>query len=133
MTDQTPSVRVEPLLGYPALLMTFEHQVIKEEMEAAFAEVHAAQEGADRKLFLVLDLTKNPQLEVLEVVTAAVPVFRHPRSAKWLIIGQSGLGHVIESKLATLSRRTSDVLWFETEAEAYDYLRMIDEISGRRG
>lgn len=133
MTDHTPSVRIEPLLGYPALLMIFEHQVVREDLEAAFKAVQDALEGADRKLYLVLDLTKNPQLDVLEVVTVAVPVFRHPRSAKWLIIGQSGLGHVIESKLVTLSRRQSAIMWFETEDEAFEYLRVIDEISSRRG
>lgn len=132
MTDRLPSVRVEPLLGYPALLMVFEHQIVEDELAAAFQSVLATMEAADRKLFLVLDLTKNPQLDVLEVVTAATPVFRHARSAKWLIIGQSGLGHVIESKLITLARRPRSVIWFDTEEEAFDYLRIIDETSGRR-
>lgn len=126
-------MRVEPLLGYPALLMLFEHQIVEDELAAAFQSVLETMEAADRKLYLVLDLTSNPQLDVLEVVTAATPVFRHPRSAKWLIIGQSGLGHVIESKLITLTRRQGAVIWFETEDEAFDYLRIVDETSGRRG
>lgn len=133
MTDQASSVSVEPLLGYPALMMTFEHQVQEKDLVAAFEDVVAAFEAADRKLFLVLDLTKKPQLDVLEVVTAATPAFRHPGSAKWLMIGDSGLGHVIESKLITLTRRQSAVNWFETEAEAFDYLRIIDEASSRHG
>ncbi len=132
MTEYVPSVSVEPLLGYPALLMSWQHQVQKAEMEAAFRAVHEALEAADRGLYLVLDLTKNPQLEVLEVVTAALPVFRHTRLARWLMIGQSGLGHVIESKLATLTRRDAMALWFATADEAYEYLRAVDVIRGAR-
>ncbi|GAB4571673.1 MAG: hypothetical protein Kow0077_08990 [Anaerolineae bacterium] len=130
--QETPSVSVEPLLGYPALLVTWQYQIVPEEMAAAFQTIREIFDSVDRKMFVVMDLTNNPQLEVLEVVTHATPVFKHPRSAKWLFVGQSGLGRVVESKLISLTRRDSAVIWFDTLDEAFDYLQVLDSTSSYR-
>lgn len=115
------TVSVEPLEGYPALKMVWQHDVVEADVAPAFAKISAALDATKRPLYVVVDLLSNPHFPIMTTVQEALVPYRDPMLKEWLIVGSNWMAKAIESTLARITRH-KNVRWFKTEVEALAYL-----------
>lgn len=119
MSDK--SVHVEPVEKYPALRMVWEHRVHSPDVKPAFETIVSELDAARRPVYVIVDLTRDPNFPLAETTMHAVPAYRHFRLAAWLVVGTNKFAEYISKFLNTATGR-SNVLWFDTEAEALAYV-----------
>jgi hypothetical protein len=125
MNTPNPSVCVEAIEGFPAILMTWQHDVNKGDVVAAFQKLQTLLDGADQPIYIVVDIQSNPIFPLRETIQGALwGPYRHPRVEEWLVAGSNTLAHTIERTLSNITRR-KNVRWFETEAAALGYLSTV--------
>jgi hypothetical protein len=117
----TLTVSVEPIEGYPALKMIWQHDVIEADVAPAFAKISAALDATNRPLYVVVDLLSSPRFPIMTTVQEALAPYRDPMLKEWLVVGSNWMAKAIESTLARITRH-KNVRWFKTEAEALAYL-----------
>jgi hypothetical protein len=115
------TISVEPLEGYPALKMIWQHDVVEADVAPAFAKISAALDASKRPMYVVVDLLSNPRFPIMTTVQEALAPYRDPMLKEWLIVGSNWMAKAIESTLARITRH-KNVRWFKTEAEALAYL-----------
>lgn len=116
-----PTVSVEPIEGYPALKMIWQHDVVEADVAPAFARISAALDATNRPLYIVVDLLSNPRFPIMTTVQEALSPYRDPMLKEWLIVGSNWMAKAIEGTLARITRH-KNVRWFKTETEALAYL-----------
>lgn len=126
MSERAATVIVQPLRGYAnALLMTWQHDVRREDVAPAFAVIMARLSAAQAPLHVVVDITHRPSFPLQETVAEALKPFRHDMMGQWLVVGHNRLADMIEFSLRLATGRQA-VQWFETRAEALAYLDGLD-------
>lgn len=124
MSNPQPTVDVQPIDGYPALKMTWQHKVRDEDVVVAFRKIGATLDSSDYPVYIVVDLLNDPQFPILTTVHEVIGPYRHPKLEAWLVIGSNWMAKTIESALAKITRRKS-VHWFRSENEAIAYLMSV--------
>jgi hypothetical protein len=120
------TVKVEPIEGWPAIRMTWCAQVKSNDVHRAFEKVCEHVFRATRPLYIVVDITASPNFPIFETVVGALPVFKDPHLAAWLMIGSNSGAKAVESLLSRVTGR-SNVQWFDAESDALDYLAAIEK------
>ena len=116
------TVHVEPVEGHNALSMIWQENVTKADVKAAFKAIEARLQTTESPLFVIVDITANPNFPLLETINAALfGPYRHPRLKEWLIIGANRSAQMIERVLAGSVVR-KNVRWFTNADEALVYL-----------
>ncbi len=118
-----PTVRIESVEGYPAMVMLWEHTVRTADVQAAFKDITARLEAADEPTYVLVDLLKDPQFPLIDTITGALwGPFRHPTLKEWLVIGTNTLARVIARSLSNATRR-NNIRWFNSYDEVYAYIQ----------
>lgn len=122
MTTAPRTVEVNPIVGFRALKMTWQHRVNDKDIEAAFGMIMDALKRADAPLVVVVDLRQNPKFPLRSTISEASAPYRHPMMGEWLIIGSNWAAHAIERTLSNVTRRRN-VQWFANDDEVIEYLQ----------
>jgi len=119
MSDTTVVVKH---LDSRTILMAWAKVVTHLDVKEAFKEVDAILNKAEQEMFVVVDISTNPNFPITATVTGALfGPYRNPKLREWLIVGSNAMAHSIERTLANITGR-SNVRWFTTQAEAYVYV-----------
>ena len=122
MSYSEKTIIVEDVRGHRAIKMTWQHQVIYNDVRDAFHSINFTLNASTEPMYVVVDITSNPNFPLNATITeAAAGPYRNPKLKEWLIIGSSGLARIIEQILSSLTGRRN-VRWFKTEAEVMAYL-----------
>ena len=118
LTTQT-TVSVEVVDGLNnILMMTWQQKVNPADVRRAFETIQAALDAASEEMCVVVDLRSNPVFPLTETMMSALRPYQHDYMAEWLIIGGNRGAKAIEGFLSRITGR-KNVLWFETEDEAF--------------
>jgi hypothetical protein len=120
------TVRVEPMEGWPAIKMTWCAQVNSNDVHRAFEAICEHVFTAVRPVYVVVDITASPNFPIFETVVGALPVFKDPKLAAWLIVGSNSGAKAVEGLLSRVTGR-SNVQWFDAESDALDYLAAMEK------
>jgi hypothetical protein len=120
------TISVEPIEGWPAIRMTWCAQVNSNDVHVAFETICVHVFAATRPIYVVVDITANPNFPIFETVVGALPIFKDPNLAAWLIVGSNSGAKAIEGLLARVTGR-SNVQWFDAESDALNYLAAIEK------
>lgn len=121
MTSKS-SVSVECLDGIPAIRMNWEKQVNNRDVAEAFEIINNLLNESVHSLYVIVDLQSNPNMPVAATLNGALfGPYRNPRLKKWLIIGASSLGRVVENILSSVTGR-HNVQWFDDSDAVFAYL-----------
>lgn len=120
--NKLPTVRIEPTEDYPAILMTWEHQVSEADVVRAFNRITMLLETTEYQQYVIVDLGHNPVFPLRATINSALfGPYRNPKLIAWLVIGSSPLARTIEKTLASVGRR-KNVEWFDSIEAVTDYL-----------
>jgi hypothetical protein len=120
------TVSAEPVEGYHALVMLWEHDIRSEEVQPAFDTITAHLNAANTPMYVLVDLLKDPQFPLLETISGALwGPFRNPMLKEWLVIGSNNLARVIARMLMNATHR-NNIRWFKTYDEAKAYMQKAD-------
>jgi len=120
----TPTVTIEPIAGYPALKMTWQHVVRESDVARAFQQITKVLDTSHRPIYVVVDLLSNPRFPITLTVQEALGPYRDPMLKEWLVVGSNWMAKAIESTLARITRH-KNVRWFHSEADALAYLASV--------
>lgn len=119
MSDTTVTVKH---IDHQTILMVWADVVTPLDVKEAFKEVDAILNKAEQEMFVVVDISTNPNFPLSATISGALfGPYRNPKLREWLIVGSNAMAHSIERTLANIARR-SNVRWFTTQAEAYAYV-----------
>lgn len=120
--DEKPSVYIEPLENYPALLMYWQRAVAKEDVSRAFQTIHTSLDASEQSLYIVVDITESPRFPMLETISSAMRgVYGHPKLILWLVVGSNTMAETIERVLSH-STGKKKVEWFASQAAALSFI-----------
>lgn len=118
MSDTTVDVR---RIDNRTILMTWANVVTHLDVKEAFKEVDVILNKAEEEMFVVVDISTNPNFPLSATISGALyGPYRNPQLREWLIVGSSVVAHSIERTLVNITGR-SNVRWFTTLAEAFAY------------
>jgi hypothetical protein len=116
------TVRAYRIEGYAAWMLEWEQVINKDEIAPVFRKIVRALDASDEPLYVVVDLTKDPEFPMSQTINAALwGPFRHKRLQAWLVVGSNRTAQVIGRTLNNLTRR-DNIVWYETVEEAFAYL-----------
>lgn len=122
MSQATASVVVDRLENANAAKMTWQHSVTAKDVRSAFNQLDEMLAESDDDFFVVVNLLSNPNFPLNATVDGALfGPYRNPKLRAWLIVGSNPVARLIERLLAGVTNRRN-VLWFDTENEALEYL-----------
>ncbi|MBL8155385.1 MAG: hypothetical protein JNM70_14470 [Anaerolineae bacterium] len=122
METPVKTVTVEDFEGFPAIRMTWQHEVKYPDLRDAFRRIEAKLNASSQPLYVVVDITHYPNFPLnATVAEAAAGPYRNPNLVEWLIIGSNRGARLIEQLLGSITGRRN-VRWFQTEAEVTAYL-----------
>ncbi len=117
-----PTVYIESVEGYPAMVMRWEHAIHSRDVSVAFRDINERLDAADEPMYVLVDLLENPQFPLLDTIAGALwGPFRHPTLNEWLVIGTNTLARVIARSLSNATRR-NNIRWFSSYEEVYAYM-----------
>jgi hypothetical protein len=116
----TPTVRVESIS--PTIIkMSWDKIVRVPDVDQAYREINRLLNLAPRPIFVLVDISCNPQFPVGATIKGALlGPHQNPKLQAWLVVGTSVIGHMIDHILTKVTRRKI-VVWFNTETEALGY------------
>lgn len=118
-----PTIRVTRVENAPALKMLWSCNIHPPDVGPAFQDINYRLNEASKPLFVMVDIGCNPNFPIFEtVIHAATGPFRNPKLREWLIIGENVGAKRIENLLTRMTG-SSNVRWFDDEAEAMAYIR----------
>ncbi|MCI0709164.1 MAG: hypothetical protein L0154_03285 [Chloroflexi bacterium] len=119
-----PTVTIERIQGHRnALLMTWQHDVDKDDVGPAFQEITDFLNVAPDQVYVVVDLLQNPRFPMVETMRRALAgPYDHPKMQAWLVVGSNRLARQIENFLSTVTGK-KNVYWFDTIDEAMTHLQ----------
>ena len=121
MSTPQPTVDVQPVAGYSALKMTWQHKVRDEDVVIAFRKISDTLANSDNPIYIIVDLLNDPQFPILTTVHEAITPYRHAKLEAWLVIGSNWMAKTIEGALAKITRH-KNVYWFRSEDDVLAYL-----------
>lgn len=122
MTTPIPTVSVEAVSSYNAILMTWQHRVDKSDVVRAFHKINQTLNEAAAPVYVVVDITNNPRFPLRETINSALwGPYRNPKLKAWLIIGSNPTARAIERSLSGVTKR-KNVFWFQSFEEVQRYL-----------
>ena len=102
--------------------MIWSHTVNARDVRLAFNFIKATLDESDRTMWIVVDLTENPQFPVVDTVMEALTgSFRHERLAEWLVVGTNSMAKLIADMLTGITGRRN-IKWFDTMQDALTHL-----------
>jgi hypothetical protein len=111
-----------------ALLMTWEHDVNKDDVAPAFEQITEFLNVAPDTCYVIVDLLENPRFPIVETMRRALSgPYNHPKMGAWLVVGSNQLARQIENFLSTVTGKEK-VNWFDTIEDAMTHL---NEQTGR--
>lgn len=117
-----PTVHVEPVGPYNAVLMAWEAEVHQGDITRAFRQILAHLEASSEPIFVVVDIRHNHHMPLLPTVQGALSgAYQHPHLKAWLVVGRHPLARQVENALAKLTQR-HNVVWFDDYDAALNYL-----------
>lgn len=118
-----PTVTITKIQGHKnALLMSWEHDVNKEDVAPAFDEITEFLNINPDPCYVVVDLLQNPRFPMVETMRRALAgPYDHPKMQAWLVVGSNRLARQIENFLSTVTGK-KNVYWFDTVDEAMAHL-----------
>jgi hypothetical protein len=123
-------VTVTPLYDYPALIMTWPRFIERNSIKEAFRTIVEALDESDVPLYIIVDLSANPDFPMTETIQGAYfGPFRHRLLAEWLVVNTNMLGRMIGNTLTSITRR-HNIRWLDTMEDATAYL---DEVGASVG
>ncbi len=113
------SITVRYLEQESAILMQWEHEISREDVRPAFQSICEILDASPIPIFVVVDISSNPQFPAIETVNGAMSgPARHPKLKGWLVIGKNTLAQVIGRTISSLTG-SSNIHWFDD----YDQMR----------
>lgn len=113
-----PTVYVKRVTSH-VLVMTWQHNVEKNDVTAAFNDIRLRLREADGPIQIIVDITSKPDFPIQATVSNAMhDVFGHPNLERWLVVGENTGAKLIASALEKFRRR-GNIFWFKTLNEAY--------------
>ena len=113
------SIRVEPIPGFSALLMTWKQHPNPRDVSRVFAEMNVHLSAATKPLDVIVDLTENSKIPlqstILEVLRGPA---RHPMMGVWIVAAPNSMARIIGNVLLSLTRR-ENIVWHATLEAAY--------------
>lgn|SRR5574341_141003 len=118
-------IPVEPVAGHPALRMTWPADPSDGDVQAAFQQITALLDGAETPQYVVVDLSADPRIPIMSTFHELIfGPLRHPKLAKWLVVGHNRRSQVIASLMATVDAGHT-IYWFDDEEEVGAYLNTV--------
>lgn len=110
--------------NFPAATLWWAHVVHGQDVQKAFRDLYNILNAAEEPIYVFVDLRERPNFPLADTLRGALDgPFRHPKLKEWLVIGSSPMAHTIGRMLTSMTRR-NNIKWFDTEAEAIDYLKI---------
>jgi len=120
------TVNVAHLNEY-AVKMVWASRVNDTDVKQSFKAVDAILTSAGHPMFVVVDITADPNFPISATLTGALfGPYRNPNLREWLIIGSNTAAKFIERTLSAATGRTI-VRWFATDAEAAAFITQASE------
>lgn len=116
------SIQLSTLDTFGNLLMTWPHQPDKEQIVKAFSSIRTFLEISHRRMYIVVDLSTNPQFNMSVTIQNAMKVHTHAHFGGWLVVGANARAHLIGQALTTMTQ-SQTIFWFDTVSEATVFLR----------
>ena len=108
-----------------SIKMTWASRVNDNDVKQSFKEIDKILSAAAHPMFVVVDITSNPNFPITATLTGALfGPHRNPKLREWLIIGSNTAAHFIERTLSGATGRII-VRWFETEAQVSAYIQQV--------
>ena len=118
-----PSVITEPTNAPNVIQMTWQQQVVEEDVQAAFGSITQYLAQTLEPIYVIVDLVAKPNFPMATTISEALRgPFGHPQLAGWVIVGGNRAASVIEKVLSNITRR-KNVYWVENYADAKAFLR----------
>lgn len=91
---------------------------IRTASQALFSQLNKSS----KPLYLMVDLRQNINMPLSETINALLlGVYTHPNFMACLVIGGHGKARIVANIVIRISRQDK-IVWFNDEAEAYQYL-----------
>lgn len=122
MEENTTTVEVTQVVGYPAVRMTWQHMVKIDDLQPAFQQVTKALNVSSERMYVIVDLRSDPNFPIVDTVMGALRgPFRNPNLEEWLVICGNRAARMIGNMLTKATRR-ENIRWFDTIESAMTYL-----------
>jgi hypothetical protein len=123
----SPTVSVEPVKDYPALIMKWHAYAKPEDIKRAYRVISDALDAASGHLYIIVDLRENKQMPLKETVSGALfGPYNHRNLAAWFVLGGHQIARVVANSLAQVTRQHR-VDWFDTEEDVYNRLKELTQ------
>lgn len=121
--ENQPTVRIEPIEGYPGARRLFwETHVQEVDVKPAFEALTAILEKAEAPVHVLVDLTRDPNIPLgITTMETLTGPFRHKKMGEWLVIGTNWRARMIADVITKVGLR-QNIHWFDSEADALAYL-----------
>jgi len=111
-----------------AILMQWEATINPSDIMAAYTEIQRILEQATNPIYVVVDLTQNPQMPMRETLTGALfGPYGHPMLAQWLVAGQHNIGLMV-ARLLERTTGKKQVTWFNTIDDALKFVEQQQQV-----
>ena len=118
------TVTISQIDGFQyALKMRWEKSPTVEDVHAAFDEINTVLNSASQKVWIVVDISSDPNFPLSATLPRASQAHRHENMGDWLVIGQNTIAKFIGATISTLS--SSKVIWFDSELAAIRHLASV--------
>jgi hypothetical protein len=111
-----------------ALLMQWEATTNRSDITAAYSEIQRVLEQATSPMYVIVDLTQNPQMPMRETLTGALfGPYGHPMLAQWLVVGKHNIGLMV-ARLLERTTGKKQVTWFNTIDAALEFVTQQQQV-----
>lgn len=125
----TITVKPDPIK--PAIIMTWQRKIEKDDVVTAFAQINQLLNDGKRPQWVIVDLTQNPIFPMLETITQAMKgPYQNEFLMKWLVVNGNPMAKTIERVLSHTTG-VKKVEWFDTMDEALDHLATVSTNNDR--
>lgn len=110
------------------ILMQWEHLIYREDVRAAFETVSQLLDESPVPIYVVVDISSNPQFPLTETVNGAIngPA-RNPKLKGWLVIGKNNLARIIGRTISSLTG-DRNIHWFDSYDAVSGFLRQPNRV-----
>ena len=125
MAANLRTIHVEQF-NHQAMKLTWQYEINKADLHPAFHELTMALTHSSDPMYIIVDLSQDPQLPVLDTMMEALRgPFRHPKLAEWLVLGSNRSARWIADLLIRTASR-NNIRWFNTMDEITAYLSAVE-------
>jgi hypothetical protein len=122
MLNET-TIKVTLLEDEHAIYFQWDHLVLREDVRPAFEQIDRLLDASPDPIYVVVDISSNPQFPLTETVNAAIQgPARHPKLKGWLVVGKSNMARIIGRSINAMTGKRN-IQWFESYADALIFVR----------